>query len=69
VAGDDVAMPGCAQAIRLGSAPEGSYVRTMASHRQLEVADQIFTALKSADRWRAVYIDDMQKVLDSYNPA
>ncbi len=31
-------------------------------------AAQIFTALKSAGRWRAVYIDYMQKVLDSYNP-
>ncbi len=37
--------------------------------RQQEVASQIFTALKLAGRWRAVYIDDMQKVLDSYNLA
>ena len=37
--------------------------------RQQEVADQIFTALKSAGRWRAVYIDDMQQVLDSCNLA
>ena len=37
--------------------------------RQQKVADKIFTALESAGRWRAVYIDDMQKVLDSYNPA
>ena len=37
--------------------------------RQQEIASKIFTALESAGRWRAVYIDDMQKVLDSYNPA
>lgn len=32
-------------------------------------AGKIFTALESAGRWRAVYIDDMQKVLAGYNPA
>jgi hypothetical protein len=37
--------------------------------RQQEIAGKIFTALASAGRWRAVYIDDMQKVLDSYDPA
>jgi len=37
--------------------------------RQQEMAGKIFTALESAGRWRAVYIDDMQKVLDSYSPA
>ena len=37
--------------------------------RQQEIASKIFTALESAGRWRAVYIDDMQKVLDSYDPA
>jgi hypothetical protein len=37
--------------------------------RQQEFASKIFTALESAGRWRAVYIDDMQKVLDGYNPA
>lgn len=37
--------------------------------RQQEIASKIFTALESAGRWRAVYIDDMQKVLDGYNPA
>ena len=37
--------------------------------RQQEVAGKIFTALESAGCWRVVYIDDMQKVLDSYNPA
>jgi len=37
--------------------------------RQQEIAGKIFTALASAGRWRVVYIDDMQKVLDSYDPA
>ena len=37
--------------------------------RQQEIASRIFTALESAGRWRAVYIDDMQKVLDGYSPA
>ncbi len=37
--------------------------------RQQEVAGKILTAQESAGRWRVVYIDDMQKVLDSYNPA
>lgn len=37
--------------------------------RQQGIASKIFTALESAGRWWAVYIDDTQKVLDSYNPA
>ena len=36
--------------------------------RQQEIAGKIFEALESAGRWRVVYIDDMQKVLDSYQP-
>lgn len=37
--------------------------------RQQAVASQVFDALAVAGRWRAVFIDDMQKVLDSYHPA
>jgi len=37
--------------------------------RQQAVAGQIFDALAAAGRWRTVFIDDMQKVLDSYHPA
>ena len=37
-------------------------------HRQQEVADKIFAALRSGGRWPIVYIDDMQKVLDHYDP-
>jgi hypothetical protein len=36
--------------------------------RQQEIAGKIFAALRSAGRHRVVYIDDLQKVLDSYNP-
>lgn len=37
--------------------------------RQQEVADKIFTVLRAEGRWPVVYIDDMQKVLDRYEPA
>lgn len=33
-----------------------------------EVADKIFDALRAEGRWPVVYIDDMQKVLDRYEP-
>ena len=36
--------------------------------RQQEVADKVFDALRAARRWPIVYIDDMQKVLDRYEP-
>src|SRR5579859_1262683 len=36
--------------------------------RQREIADKIFAALRSAGHWPTVYIDDMQKVLDHYDP-
>jgi hypothetical protein len=36
--------------------------------RQQEIADQIFAALRSGGHWPAVYIDDMQKVLDRFDP-
>jgi hypothetical protein len=35
---------------------------------QQGIAAKIFAALRSTGRYRAVYIDDMQKVLDSYSP-
>jgi hypothetical protein len=38
-------------------------------HRQQEVADEIFSALRSSGRWPIAYIDDMQKVLGYYDPA
>jgi hypothetical protein len=36
--------------------------------RQQEMAGKIFIALKSAGRWRAVYIDDMQKSWTAMTP-
>ena len=37
-------------------------------HRQQEIADKIFAALRSRGHWPVVYVDDMQKVLDHYDP-
>jgi hypothetical protein len=37
--------------------------------RQQEIASEIFAALRSEGQRRAVYVDDMQKVLDSYSPS
>jgi hypothetical protein len=37
--------------------------------RQQAIAGKVFASLESAGRWRAVSIDDMQKVLDSFQPA
>lgn len=36
--------------------------------RQEEVAGKIFDALRAEGRWPVVYIDDMQKVLNHYEP-
>lgn len=37
--------------------------------RQQALAGQIFDALRADGRWRLVYVDDMQAVLDSFQPA
>jgi hypothetical protein len=43
---------------------------TSGDHRhQQEVADKIFQALRAEGRWPVAYIDDMQKVVDRYEPA
>jgi hypothetical protein len=42
---------------------------TKDTHGQEEVAARIFDTLKVDNRWKVVYIDDMQKVLGSYDPA
>jgi hypothetical protein len=39
------------------------------TERQQALADRIFDALRADGRWQLVYIDDMQAVLDSYQPA
>jgi hypothetical protein len=36
--------------------------------RQLAVAREVFDALKAAGRWKLVLVDDMQQLLDSYDP-
>ena len=36
--------------------------------RQLASAREVFDALKAAGRWKLVLVDDMQQLLDSYDP-
>jgi hypothetical protein len=36
--------------------------------RQQEIASEIFASMQTAGRWPAIYVDDMQKVIDSYTP-
>jgi hypothetical protein len=36
--------------------------------RQLAAARQLYEALKAAGKWKLVLADDMQKVIDSYEP-
>jgi hypothetical protein len=67
---DDIAWP-AGPAIPLHSKfPAMIEVRDTNGHqrRQQEIADTIFAALRSGGHWPAVYIDDMQKVLDLYDP-
>ncbi|MGN6176526.1 MAG: hypothetical protein ACTHPS_26780 [Streptosporangiaceae bacterium] len=42
---------------------------TRDNRRQEEAAARIFDALKAENRWKVVYIDDMQKVLGRHDPA
>ena len=42
---------------------------TKDDRRQEEAAARIFDALKAEGRWKLAYIDDMQKVLRSHDPA
>ena len=42
---------------------------TKDTHHQEEIGARIFDALKAADRWKVIYIDDMQKVLSTFDPA
>jgi hypothetical protein len=58
---DDIASP------KGPEIPLHSEFPVMIETRQA-VADDIFAALRAAHRWPAVYVDDMQKVLDQYNP-
>ena len=67
---DDIAWPGGSDIPLRSVYPAMIEVRdTSGGHqRQQEIARQVFKALESAGRWRVVYIDDMQKVLNSYQP-
>lgn len=68
---DDIAGP-TGQDISLASSyPALIEVRDTAAeqHRQQEIATEIFAALRSADRWPTVFIDDMQRIVASYDPA
>jgi hypothetical protein len=42
---------------------------TRDNRRQEEVGARIFDALQAENRWKLVYIDDMQKVLRSHDPS
>ncbi len=67
---DDITWPGGSDIPLRSVYPAMIEVRdTSGDHqRQQEIARQVFEALESAGRWRVVYIDDMQKVLNSYQP-
>lgn len=68
---DDITWPTGSDIPLRSGYPAMAEVRDTAGdqRRQQEIAAEIFAALVAAGRWRAVYIDDMQKVLDSYRPA
>ncbi len=68
---DDITWPEGSEIALRSEYPAMIEIReTSGDHQcQQEIAGKIFTALESAGRWRAVYIDDMQKVLDTYDPA
>jgi hypothetical protein len=67
---DDIAWPGGSET------PLRSKTRAMIEIRdtsgdhcpQQDIADKIFASLRSEGCWQAVYIDDMQEVLDSIDP-
>lgn len=67
---DDIAWPGGSDIPLRSGYPAQVEIRDTGGDRQRQqaIADQVFAALKSAGQWHAVYIDDMQKVLDSYCP-
>ena len=68
---DDIAWPGGSDVPLRSLYPAMIEFRDTGGdqQRQQAIAAQVFAALESAGRWPAVYIDDMQKVLDRYQPA
>ena len=67
---DDIAWPGGSDVPLHSTYPAMIEFRDTGGdqERQQAIAVRVFAALESAGRWPAVYIDDMQKVLDSYQP-
>jgi hypothetical protein len=65
---DDIAWPGGSDVPLRSMYPTMIEFRDTGGdqQRQQAIAAQVFAALESAGRWPAVYIDDMQKVVDSY---
>ena len=66
---DDIAWPQGADIPLQSEYPAMIEIRDTGGdlQRQQEIASKIFTALRSVGRYGAVYIDDMQKFLDSYS--
>ena len=67
---DDIAWPGGSDVALRSMYPAMIEFRDTGGdqQRQQAIAGQVLAALELAGRWPAVYIDDMQKVLDSYQP-
>jgi hypothetical protein len=68
---DDITSPGGTDIPLHSRYPAMIEVRDIAGNyqHQVQVADKIFDALRSVGRWGIVHIDDMQKVVNSYNSA
>jgi hypothetical protein len=67
---DDIARPDGSDIPLHSNYPAMLEIRdtTGDQHQQQEIGSQLFRALESAQRWPAIYIDDMQKVLASFTP-
>jgi len=68
---DDIAWPQGSDIPRQSQYPAMIEIRDTGGNlrHQQGIASKIFAALRSTGRYRAVFIDDMQKILDSYSPA
>ncbi len=68
---DDIAWPEGPEVRLRSNFPAMIEVRDTGGdqRRQQTIADEIFAAIRSSAHWPAVYIDDMQKILDRYDPA
>jgi hypothetical protein len=65
---DDIAWPGGSDIPLHSGYPAMLEIRDTGGdqQRQQAIGGRLFRALESARRWPAVYIDDMQKVVDSF---